>query len=125
MDLRTFIKTALLDVINGISDAQKETPEGTVVPDTSIAQSWVEIGITKIQVIDFEVLVRAEESKGSEAKIGVVAGVFGGGVKGQSSADNSHESKIKLRIPVQLPTSGGIGETPKKTLAEMKQKANG
>lgn len=119
MDLRTFIKTALLDVVNGISDAQIATEEGTIVPEVSIAQSWVQMGITKIQVIDFEVLVRAEETKGSEAKIGVVAGVFGGGVKGQSSADNSHESKIKLRIPVQLPTSGTVSEVPRKKLSEM------
>jgi hypothetical protein len=119
MDLRTFIKTALLDVVNGVSDAQSATDAGTIVPESSIAQSWVEMGITKLQVIDFEVLVRAEETKGSEAKIGVVAGVFGGGVKGQSSADSSHESKIKLRVPVQLPTSGRISEVSKKKLSNM------
>lgn len=118
MDLRTFIKTALLDVVGGVADAQRELPEGTVVPETTLSSTWVEMGVTCVQVIDLEILVRAETTTGSEAKIGVVAGVFGGGVKGNSSSDSSHESKIKLRIPVQLPVSGGVPAKKPKKLSE-------
>ncbi len=108
MDLRTFIKTALLDIVSGIKDAQEQTDPGCIVPSSSISQNWVELGITKIQAIEFDVLVRAEEASGKEAKIGVVSGLFSAGVQGTSSSDTSHESRIKLRIPVQFPTSGGI-----------------
>jgi hypothetical protein len=36
MELRTFVKQALLDIVQGIEDAQKETVEGTIAPWTSI-----------------------------------------------------------------------------------------
>jgi len=64
MDLRTFITTALLDIVGGIRDAQKETGDSTIVPDSNLNKEWVELGVTCAQVIDFEILVRADESTG-------------------------------------------------------------
>ncbi len=108
MELRTFVKQALIDIVQGIEDAQKETVEGTIVPRTSIDRPWLEMGFTKIQIIDFEIAVRIEESTGKDAKIGVVSGIFNSGVSGKTSNDKSHESMIRLKIPVQYPTSGKI-----------------
>jgi|688.fasta_scaffold779689_2 inner membrane protein involved in colicin E2 resistance len=110
MELRTFIKQALLDIVNGIQDAQKETETGTIVPQTSIDKPFLEMGFTKMQVIDFEIAVRVDESTGKDAKIGVVSGIFNSGVSGKTSNDKSHESKIRLKVPVQYTTSGKIGK---------------
>jgi hypothetical protein len=106
MDLRTFIKAALLDIVSGIKDAQAETEPGDIVPDFQMAFPWVELGVTKLQSVEFDILVRAEETLGKEAKVGVVAGFFGAGVHGSSTNDSAHESRIKLRIPIRLPTNG-------------------
>ncbi len=108
MELRIFIKQALLDIVKGIEDAQKETPEGTIVPKTSIDKPYLEMGFTKMQIIDFEIAVRIEESTGKDAKIGVVSGFFNSGVSGNASNDKSQESIIRLKIPVQYPSSGKI-----------------
>jgi inner membrane protein involved in colicin E2 resistance len=110
MELRTFITQALLDIVNGIKDAQKETEVGTIAPAIALEKTWVELGITKIQVIDFEIAVRIDESSGKDAKIGVVSGIFNSGVTGKSSNEKSHESKIRLKVPVQYVTSGKIGK---------------
>lgn len=106
MELRTFIKETLKDILGGISDAQQEIKGGNIVPDLN-EQGWkgLETGLTSYQAIDFEVSVNAVEQQGSEAKLNVVAAIVGAGVKGNSSAASEHTAKLKFRIPVQYPKS--------------------
>ena len=111
MELRTFITKSLLDIVAGVRDAQNETPPGTIVADAddqATSFEWIKQGMTNLQVIDFEILVRADETAGKEAKIGVVGGIFGAGVSGVHASESSHESCIKLKIPIRLPVSGRI-----------------
>ncbi|MBU3950024.1 MAG: hypothetical protein KJ826_17620 [Proteobacteria bacterium] len=107
MELRIFIKTTLLDIVNAVKDAQKEVGDSTIVPG-GVASHFkaVELGISHLQTIDFEVAVEVDESKGSEGKLGVVSSFIGAGVAGKSSADKRQSNILKFRIPVQLPTSG-------------------
>ena len=109
MELRTFIKTTILDIINAVKDAQTESEESTIVP-SGVANSFqsVEHGISPLQVIDFEVAVEVDESKGTEGKLGVVSSFVGAGIAGKSSADTRQSNILKFRIPVQLPTSGSL-----------------
>ncbi len=64
MELRTFIKTALLDIIGAVTDAQDETEAGTIVP-SGINKNYksVEHGVSELQVIDFEVNVSESPSE--------------------------------------------------------------
>ncbi len=97
MDLRTFVKTALLDIIGAVQDAQKETDDGTVVP-SGIHKSYksIEHGVSELQVVDFEVCVTVEESKGSEGKLGVMSSIVGAGIAGRSSNESSHSGKLRF-----------------------------
>ena len=106
MELRSFISQALLDVIAGIEDAQSKSQPGTVVP-AGINQAYkaVEAGISELQVIDFEVTVKADERSGSEAKLSIVAAFMGGSVKGDSGKTGGHAATLKFRVPVRLPVS--------------------
>ena len=106
MELRTFIKTALLDIVGGVTDAQKEITSGHIVPD-GINRNFkaVEHGISELQAVDFEVSVSAEETSGTEGKLGVVTAFIGAGVAGKSTNESSNTSKLKFRIPIQLPTT--------------------
>ena len=109
MELRTFVTTALLDIVSGVKDAQNQTESGTIVPG-GIGKNLktLDSGFTNIQSIDFEVCVTAEETKGSEAKLGVVSSLVGAGVAGSSSNEKTHSSTLKFRIPIKLPSSGNI-----------------
>jgi len=109
MDLRTFIKTALLDIVGGVTDAQGATPAGTIVPG-GVHQSFksVEHGVSELQAVDFEVCVRAEKAEGTEAKLGVVTAILGAGVSGKSSGETGQTSTLKFRVPIKLPTSGKL-----------------
>ena len=65
-------------------------------------------GVSELQAVDFEESVTAEESKGSEGKLGVISSVIGAGIAGKSSNESSHSSKLRFRVPIQLPTSGKL-----------------
>lgn len=105
MELRTFVKTALLDIVGAIQDAQKVTPPGTIVPETNTTAEFVNAGVTPMQSIEFEVSVRAEGTKGSEARLGVVNSLIGTGIAGKSTKEEGSASVIRFRGPVCLPVS--------------------
>ena len=100
-----------MDVVNGVKDAQEATEAGTIVPEGSLREPWVSLGVTKVQTVEFEVVVTTEESTGKDAKIGIVSGILSGGVSGKSASDSSNQSKLKIRVPVCFPTSGPIARS--------------
>ena len=104
MNLRTFITQCLTDIVGGVQDAQNITDGDTVIPDVIKNFKAVTTGIGELQTIDFEVCVRTEERKGSEAKIGVETAVVGGGVRGHSGKDHGHTATLRFKIPVRLPS---------------------
>ena len=103
MELRKFIKEALVDIIGAVTDAQAEIELGEIVPDVGDTFKSVETGINEVQSIDFEVTVTTEKHAGSEAKLNVVAAIVGGGVKGQSDSGTEHASRLRFKVPVRLP----------------------
>ena len=104
MELRTFIKESLKDILGGIHDAQSEIEHGQVVPKSSKKMAVVETGLTSIQAIDFQVSVNVVENAGSEAKLNVVAAVINGGIKGNSSNSAGHTATLSFKVPVNLPS---------------------
>jgi hypothetical protein len=103
MELRLFIKQAIIDIVGGVTDAQDALPDGRVVPTVSQDYRSVETGISHIQGVDFEVVVRAEQTKGSEAKLNVFTAVIGGGVKGQSGEQTGHSATLRFKVPISFP----------------------
>ncbi len=103
MELRSFIKQAIVDIVGGVTDAQDALPDGRVVPYVSDTFKSVETGISHIQGVAFEVVVRAEEKKGSEAKLNVLTAVIGGGVKGSSGQEAGHTATLHFKVPISFP----------------------
>ena len=103
MELKTFITQTLTDIVEGVADAQKKLPDNCVIPAVKNLYKSVETGISEIQAIEFEVSVRADEHKGSEAKLTVVAAFFGGQVKGNSRIENGHSAVLRFKVPVKFP----------------------
>ena len=103
MELRSFIKQAVIDIVGGVTDAQETLPTGCVVPAVSSSFESVKTGISDLQGVDFEVVVRAEQTKGSEAKLNVLTAVIGGGVKGQSGEEAGHTATLRFKVPIRFP----------------------
>ena len=64
------------------------------------------MGVTHIQSVEFEVMVRADEQSGSEAKLNVVAAIVGGNVKEESGKAEGHSATLRFRVPINLGTVG-------------------
>lgn len=59
--------------------------------------------------VEFDVAVTATQSDQAQGGIGLVAGVFGAGVKGKTGSENSQVSRIKFTVPIVLPPSHLVG----------------
>jgi hypothetical protein len=102
MELREFISKSLLDIHGALSDVDAVAP-GTVIRSfTNTTPAFVGLGVTNIQCVDFEVLVRADEHAGSEAKLSVVAAFVGGAVKGDSGTKSGHSATLRFKVPIDL-----------------------
>jgi|SRR5699024_875532 len=112
MELKEFIKTTLLQISEGIKEAQEEIDGSDMIINpakvgiTSTGEKYLRSnGARYIQSIEINVGVTAIEKEGGKAGIGIITGVLSGGA--QSSRDNSNQSysTIKFEIPVALPST--------------------
>jgi len=94
MILREFISKSLQDIVGALSDVQKAAPETVITHAPNLSSAFVEMGVTEIQSVEFEVMIRVDEQSGSEAKLNVVAAFVGGNVKGESGKTEGHLGKI-------------------------------
>jgi len=103
MELRSFISTALTDILGGVTDAQEKCPIGSIIPHVKDAKITVEAGAHPIQSIQFEVSVRVDEHSGSKTKISVVAAVLGGSTQAGSDRNNGHVATLRFNVPIKFP----------------------
>ncbi len=117
MELKQFVKEALVQVAQGVAEAQKELTgtDAKVNPAMrSIAlhgEKTLPIfgtaegdGSNPVHLVEFDVAVTAEEGTTTKGGIGVVAGMFTLGSQGQSDKSNAAISRIKFRVPLMLPS---------------------
>ena len=100
MELRKFVATSLLDIMNGVADAQAETPPNTIVPKTNTSAEFAKSGLTQFQVVEMNVLVRIEDTAETSGKISV----WSSGVGGSSATQAGQETTLSFKIPVRYPT---------------------
>lgn len=100
MDLKDFVRDTLTQIIEGVTEAQSSTQEGTSVNPVGHgavpSPSW---GHTPIQDVEFDVAVTTTEETGAGGGITV----FGVGVGAKMSDLSSSVSRIKFRVPVAFP----------------------
>jgi hypothetical protein len=95
MDLQTFVRDSLVQIINGVREAQAK--EGELGDRINPKQ-----GGWKIQDVEFDVALTVEKKTGGGLK--VVAGVFGG--EGGHHREQSEVSRVKFVVPLVLPIAG-------------------
>lgn len=119
MDLETFVKETLLQIVRGIEGASAElkdtsakiNPEnvqplissehklyGYYDPDTKNKYK------KPVQTIEFDVAVYASQGTKTKGGIAVMVGALGLGSSGESRKDDGSHSRIKFGVPVLLPT---------------------
>ena len=114
MELQEFIKTALVEIVAGVSEASKASKEhgGSV-------GSMMLFGYTKenkiltdqngrpVSTVEFDIALAEGSSKDTKGGIGVYLGAVGLGSQGGSHGESSTHSRIKFSVPVILPDAKG------------------
>ena len=111
MTLEGFIRDSLALIVRGAIEADKEVrqhggmvnprPSGIVPKEAYRASA---LGAMTFPV-SFDVAVTASEEAGSQAKIGVVAGLLGAGAAANETDSSSRVSRLKFQIYLSLPTT--------------------
>ncbi|MFT5708356.1 MAG: hypothetical protein ACI9ES_002658 [Oceanospirillaceae bacterium] len=116
MDLKDFVKNTLVQIIDGVIEAESELEEkgATVNPVGGNfdqkqlgGRTWsFKDGITEI--VEFDVALTNSEKEGTAGGIGVLLGGINLGAKGASEESITSVTRIKFSVPVLLPTGKNI-----------------
>lgn len=113
MELRDFIRQALVEIVGGISDAQKDDEVGSFIvpsgvgvnsafPDDSGVKHAARLITT---VAQFDIAVTAETHEEQTGKAGLGIKIIDAGIQGQTGSKTTEASRIKFSVPLKLPES--------------------
>jgi hypothetical protein len=109
--LEDFVAESLAEIVRGVKRAQDEvkgtgaviSPLMRTTTDNSSVGSPEGMGGQPCYKVAFDIAVTANEATATSGGIGVVAGVFALGSKGQSSDALANISRIQFYVPIVLP----------------------
>jgi hypothetical protein len=112
MELKEFITQTLININQGIIDAQEQTketgflinPKNIRKKDSGVYDAYNGLS-APIQEIEFNVVVNVTEGKDSKIAVGAITGILSGGVSNTNQNNNSTQTTIKFSLPVQFPSN--------------------
>lgn len=110
MELKEFIKTAITDITNAVSELQGELINGTVINPTISRGEYgkaviVENGVAPIEHLNFDVAVTASESSGIDGSAKAGISIFGAKVGAENSSRTENVSRLTFTIPIVYPAT--------------------
>lgn len=111
MELKEFVKETLLQIIQGVKEAQEEAPKfGAAVNPGEIVGSNLQLASVNgegctVQNIEFEVGLTTSNAETAKSGIGVMLGGIGAGTNKSANEQQSSATKIKFTVPLVLPYS--------------------
>lgn len=115
LDLQTFIKNSLVQIMRGCKEAQDElhSSHARICPRIEVPfldgggasqHALGETGTNRlVQTVDFDVAVTATEETETKGGIGVMTAIINAGSAGQSGKSSESVSRLKFSIPVCYP----------------------
>lgn len=121
MELKEFIKTAITDITEAVSELQEELKNGTIV-NPSLTQGehgksvLVNNEVRMMERLNFDIAVTATEATGlnGNAKAGI--SVFGAKVGAENKERTENVSRLTFSLPLVLPATHV--KTPQELLRE-------
>jgi hypothetical protein len=115
MELRDFVSETILQIVNGVMDAQSRVDSPGVIISPKISTNlnyasdhgYLWAGSADkggyAQILKFDVALTVSEGTDKKAGIGVFAAAVSIGGSGSSSATQSSVSRIQFSVPLVLP----------------------
>ena len=110
MELKTFIKSAITQIVESVDELNKEINIDKVcvnpydINKSGSAYIYTNDASFNVTEINFDLSVSVTDNAEKGAKVGVVASVVGLGVSTKAGSQNSSISKLQFTIPVMLPS---------------------
>lgn len=112
MQLKDFIKTAIIDIVSGLKEAQKEienhgatiNPIGMQAPGVYVGDEK-ENNMVQVQRITFNLKVVELNESGSKARIGIATAIFGAGASAEDKGVSSNVSSLNFSVPIVFPAN--------------------
>lgn len=99
MELKDFITKTLLDISDGVKDAQKES-DGSVVINPGRGTSRSDN--REVQYVDFDIALSEIKDVGKSGKIGVDVRVFEGDGEIRETASAGQSTRVRFRVPIKF-----------------------
>ena len=127
MELKEFIKTAITDITEAVSELQNELKNGTIV-NPSLVQGehgkslLVDNEVRMMERLNFDIAVTATEATelNGNAKAGI--SVFGAKVGAENKERTENVSRLTFSLPLLLPATHV--KTPQELLREKRVQSN-
>ncbi len=125
MELKEFIKTAITDITEAVSELQSELNNGAIVNPTlpnpiALKTLTVDDEIRPIEQLAFDVAVTATEASGIDGSAKVGISIFGAKIGTESSAKTENVSRLTFSVPIVFPTTHV--KTPQEIMREKRPK---
>jgi len=110
MELKEFIKTAITDITEAVSELQSELNNGAIVNPTlpnpiALKTLTVDNEIRPIEQLAFDVAVTATEASGIDGSAKAGISIFGAKIGTESSAKTENVSRLTFSVPIVFPTT--------------------
>ena len=110
MKLKNFVKNTLVEISEGIKEAQNEldtTNSGTEINPKSLKRNNTDYSINndgyiKIQEIDFDIAVIVNKDTEDKAGIGVLTSIINAGATTKEGNTNTETHRIKFKVPIKF-----------------------
>ena len=107
MELQSFITTAIVSIVRGVEDAQRQLKDSkaTINPEGVAKQIALENlkDPGAVNSVEFEVAVEVKSSGEQGGGVGIQIAVFKMGIEGRESESHSHVSRLRFAVPILLP----------------------
>ena len=108
MELKEFIKHAIIDIKDAIQELNEEMEkEDAVVNPTHVCDSkhsYLDGSYRNVTDISFDLSLTATEEAGKEGKLGVMGSIIQLGGMAKTGTTNENVNRIRFTIPVCFPS---------------------
>ena len=104
MELKDFVSRTLTDIAEGVATGAKAAAEFGAVVNPKSATLGGELRHADETQIEFTIGLTVTDAASAKGGIGVVAGIFAVGARGETNEVSASTTHIKFAVPVILPS---------------------
>jgi len=97
MDLQTFVSETLVALAKGVNTAQQSDELGKTIIVPMAGRDSI-----RVQQVEFDVAITANDGSTAGAKIGVLGGLIGAGAEAGKQNNLTTATRIKFNVPICL-----------------------